>query len=197
MTETIQISEGLQLYFDSDQNQWAIDEILSQKNIPSDLEWDEIERFNDAKLSALNVQADYWKCLHHVWNTTWGTAIDLSRYQPVAPAFYAGRKGNENSVEWVWENYFYKAFEFKSYWLYTICYADTEYGVQIGFRVEDENGEHEISNRLVLSDNWLEAEDDERWSRNKQVQLAGQSDVNIDQLAGLANEAVSALEQKI
>ncbi len=198
MSENINISEGLQFYFGNYQNQGAIDKILSQKNMPSDLSWEEIEQFNDAKLSTLNVQVDYWKLLHHIWNVTWGTAIDLSRYQPVAPGFYANRKGNENSVEWVWDYYFYKTFEYKSYRLYTICYADTEDGVQIGFFVEDENSdEYALSNQLVLSESWLEAEGDERWTRSKLVQIAGQSNVNIDLLIGLANEVASALEQKI
>lgn len=199
MPETIQISEGLQFYFDNSQNQRALDEILSQKSMPSDLNWEEIERFNDAKLSALNVQVDYWKFLHHIWNTTWGAAIDLSRYQPVSPMFYAGsRKVNENSVEWVWDYYFYKALEFKNYRLYTICYANIESGVQIGFYVEDKNNEYVVSNQLVLSENWLEAdEDDIRWTRNKLVQIAGQSNVNIGLLTGLTNEAVSALVQRI
>lgn len=197
MSEIIQISEGLKFYFDNSQNQRAIDEILSQKSMPSDLSWEEIERFNDAKLSALSVQLDYWKLLHHIWNMTWGTAIDLSRYKPVSPMFYADRKGNENSVEWVWDGYFYKAFEFKSYKLYTICYADNENGVQIGFFVEDENSEFAVSNQLVLSENWLEAEDDERWTRNKLVQIAGQSNVNISLLLGLTNEAVSTLAKRI
>lgn len=197
MSENIQISEGLQFYFDNNQNQGAVDEMLSQKDVPSDLTWEEIERFNDAKLSALSVQLDYWKLLYHIWNRTWGAAIDLSRYQPVAPIFYANRKGNENSVEWVWDCYFYKAFEFKNHRLYTICYADTENGIQIGFFVEDENSEYAISNQLVLSESWLEAEDDTRWTKNKLVQIAGQSSVNIDLLIGLANEAASALSQKI
>jgi len=198
MSENIQISEGLQFYFDNNQNQGAIDEILSQKSMPSDLGWEEIERFNDAKLSALNVQLDYWKLLHHIWNMTWGTAIGLSRYQPVLPIFYADRKGNENSVEWVWDYYFYKAFEFKIYRLYTICYADNKSGVQIGFYVEDKKNEYVVSNQLVLSENWLEAdEDDIRWTRNKLVQIAGQSNVNIGLLTGLTNEAVSALVQRI
>jgi hypothetical protein len=197
MSENIKISGGLQFYFDNNQNQGAIDKILSQKNMPSDLNWKEIEQFNDAKLSALSVQVDYWKLLHHIWNVTWGTAINLSRYQPVAPIFYAERKGNENSVEWVWDSYFYKTFEYKNYRLYTICYADTEDGVQIGFFVEDDNSdEYKLSNQLVLSESWLEAEDNERWTRRKLVQIAGQSNVNIDLLIGLANEAASALEQK-
>ena len=197
MSENIQISEGLQFYFANNQNQGAIDEILSQKTMPSDLSWEEIERFNDAKLSALSVQVDYWKLLHHVWKITWGAAIDQSRYQPVVPAFYVHRKESESSVEWVWDNYFYKAFEFKNYTLYTICYVDTENGIQIGFFVEDENSEYAISNQLVLSASWLEAEDAERWTKNKLVQIAGQSNVNIDLLAGLANEAASALAQRI
>ncbi|MBL8500803.1 MAG: hypothetical protein JNL77_09525 [Nitrosomonas sp.] len=197
MSENIQISEGLQFYFANNQNQGAIDEILSQKTMPSDLNWEEIGQFNEAKLSALNVQLDYWKLLHHIWNMTWGTAIDLSRYQSVVPTFYVHRKESENSVEWVWDNYFYKAFEFKNFTLYTICYVDTENGVQIGFFVEDENSEYAISNQLVLSESWLEAETDERWTRNKLAQIAGQSNINIDLLAGLANEVASALAQRI
>lgn len=197
MSENIQISEGLQFYFANNQNQGSIDEILSQKTMPSDLDWEEIERFNDAKLSALNVQLDYWKLLHQIWNMTWGTAIDLSRYQPVSPMFYADRKGNENSVEWVWDCYFYKAFEFKNYRIYTICYVDNKSGAQIGFFVENENGEYAISNQLVLSKSWLEAENDERWTKNRLVQIAGQANVNIDLLAGLANEVASALAQRI
>ncbi|MBX3618100.1 hypothetical protein [Nitrosomonas sp.] len=197
MSENIQISESLQFYFANNQNQGAIDEILSQKTMPSDLSWEEIGQFNEAKLSALNVQLDYWKLLHHIWNMTWGTAIDLSRYQPVSPMFYASRKGNENSVEWVWDCYFYKAFEFKNYRIYTVCCADSKSGVQIGFFVEDENSEYAISNQLVLSESWLEAENDERWTKNKLVQIAGQTNVNIDLLAGLANEVASALAQRI
>ena len=67
MSENIKVSEGVQFYFGNDQQQAAIDQIISQKNVPQGLSWSDVEKFNDAKLLAHSTQIDYWKFLNEVW----------------------------------------------------------------------------------------------------------------------------------
>lgn len=88
MSENIEISEGLQFYFGSVQQQAAIDQMISQKKVPTDLSWTEIQQFNDARLSAHSIQVDYWKLLNTIWEQTRGKCYFSKQFNSVDPTWY-------------------------------------------------------------------------------------------------------------
>lgn len=191
MSENIEISEGLQFYFGSVQQQAAIDQMISQKKVPTDLSWTEIQQFNDARLSAHSIQVDYWKLLNTIWEQTRGKCYFSKQFNSVDPTWY----DREYSLEIVWDEYFIKAYESKGKHLITSCIIRSKSNVQIGFFVRDKNEKYNISNDIELSDNWLSEADNERWTNIKLVPIKDQSQINIDDLSRLAKEVISKLEK--
>lgn len=192
MSEIIQISQGLQFYFENDEQQAAIDQVINQKKIPNDLSWSDVEKFNDAQLSAHSTQVHQWKLLNNIWESIWGKIVDGNKYIPVESIWYE----KQYSLEYVWDYYLYKGFTCKNFILSTCCSATGPDGIQIGFSVDNETGNYDISNQLQLSDNWWgEADDDGvRWSKSKLLPIREKAGINIDELSNLAKEVITKLE---
>jgi len=194
MPENIKITQGIQFYYENDVQQSAIDQVIAispqNKNVPKDLSWDEVEKYNDAKLSALSIQIDYWKLLNDVWKGTWGSVIDSSSFEEIETALYK----KHHSLEYVWENYFYKAFAYGNSVFFCSC-AIYSISMKIGFWIEGENGTSSFFDQLQLSDSWVEDGETGRLVIDNLVPIPDQQEINIDKLSKLAKEVMSKLEK--
>ena len=193
MSNTLKIPESLQFYFENEQQTSAIEQIIGSDKLPIGLTFEEVEQYHIAKISALTTQLDYWRFMKELWEATWGKALINSGYKEVDPDFYQ----DEYSMDYVWNNNFYKAYEYKGNTLTFSSYDSSENnGICLAFYVEAPDGGYEISNNLELSEGWDKAVDDER-DTLKGLELKGKTEIAIEPLIKLTEEAVSKLNNAL
>lgn len=189
MSNILKIPESLQFYFENEQHVSAINQIIESDSLPIGLTWEEVEQYNVAKVSALSTQLDYWRFMKELWSATWGKALASSAYKEVDPVFY----DDEYSMEFVWDDSFYKAYEYKGSTIYFYCWSPENADVQLGFSIESTDCQNGVSNNLELSDGWAEAVDDERRTQSGLVKVEGKSEIDIETLINLAEEVISKI----
>lgn len=193
MSNILKIPESLQFYFENEQHVSAINQIIESDSLPIGLTWEEVEQYNVAKISALSTQLDYWRLMKELWSATWGKALASSEYKEVDPDFY----DDEYSMEFVWDDSFYKAYEYKGNTIYFYCWSPENTDIQLGFCVESPDGQNDISNSLELSDGWTEAVDDDRRTQNGLIDIKGKTEIDIEPLIKLVEEVVLKLRTNI
>jgi hypothetical protein len=187
MTKILQIPESLQFYFENSQQAGAIQQILEMDSLPLGLTWEEIEHYQMAKISAQTTQFDYWKLMKDLWQLSWGEAVG-KKFKEISPEEYEG----ENSVEYTWENLFYKMFNYENGHLVLGCRANDGEGIYLTFYVESPKFNYEISNNLDLSDYWNKQVDDSRWTKDGLVET-NHAEIDVSVLVELAKEAIGKL----
>jgi len=192
MSNTLNIPESLQFYFENEQQASAIQQVIESKSISIGLTWKEVEQYNIAKVSALTTQLDYWLLMKELWDVTWGKALASSVYKEVDSEDYE----KTYSAESVWDDCFYKTYTFKENVICFKCYADDE-GVYLGFFVESPNEQYDISNNMGLSDQWEKPEDDERSTQKGIIDIKGKTEIDVEPLTNLANEVVTKLNEQV
>jgi hypothetical protein len=197
----IAVSAPLQYYFAGEAHQNAVDDVIDanlsgaspksrRQRLPQDLSWSELEAAHNATLAALKIQVDFWSFLKHAWETTWGSVASVRELKgkEVPPADYEG----ERDLGSVWESgWLYKSFEHSTGHLVLGCYFTREDGVQLVMYFNAEE-DYSLSNNLPLSDNWLSAEDDERYTKKGLAVIAGDF-IDVSVLQDCAREAVDRL----
>ena len=105
MSNALIIPESLQFYFENEQQLSAVDQVITLKNPPTNLTLKEVEQYSIAKISVQSTQLDYWRLMKNLWQALVGTAC-----KEVENHFY----GIEYSIEYVWNNGFYRAYQYKN-----------------------------------------------------------------------------------
>lgn len=130
--------------------------------------------------------------MKELWEAPWGKALSNTVYKEVDPDFY----DDEYSMEYVWDGSFYKAYENKGNDIFLCCYFSEEKGIHLGFYVETPDGGNEISNNLELPEGWDKTIDDGRETL-KGIELKGKTEIDIESLIKLAEEAISILSKTL
>lgn len=198
-TTKIAIPPSLQYYFSSASNTAAIQTIIESKNTPPGLTWEEMEHFNNAKVSALVVQRDFWLLLKQIWNHSWGVLLNTSSLKVDLKEYYR-EDDTENSMGYSWnEGYLIKRYQWRGYFFGFSCCIDENGKIRLSFFVEDSDGCYAISDQLILSADWQsEPEEDERWTNESVLpKLEGQAEIDVSPLRSLAAEAIEKLKGQL
>ncbi len=195
MNTEIQLSEALAFYLERNVNTNAVEQVIdikASKAYTVGMTWDEIESLNQARLAVLKVQVDYWSLMREVWDLTWGAAVTDLLKGPTE--LDADDYDNERSLEFVWENGFYKQLGMNDGTLVLRVYFDAEQ-LTLSFYFEDsESVGYEISNNLVLCGAWdAVPEDDERKTSSKLLPIRGKTTVDVEPMRKAAREVLEKL----
>jgi hypothetical protein len=71
----VETPEGAAYYFADAADQAAVRLVADAEEIPPDLDFDELETFETARVAAERVRLDLWKMLRGAWSATWGEAL--------------------------------------------------------------------------------------------------------------------------
>jgi hypothetical protein len=187
MTNILQIPESLQFYFENAQQTGAIQQILEMESLPLGLTWEEVENYQMAKISAQTTQFDYWRLMKELWDVSWGKVEE--KFQEISPKDYDG----EYSMEYAWENSFYKAFHYKGdSILFLFSVSSEAEGSRLGFYIRSPNDTYEMLNGFGLSQDWVE-EDYECWTRTGLIEISGKTEIDTEPLIKLAKEVIDQL----
>ena len=162
-TDAVILSEPLSYYLKNDKNRQAVQSLLDSKKPPSDLSWEDLERYYQARMAAEQVRLDFWKLCKEVWMKTWG-AVDIAKNLNVSQV-QSGWKDGEFGQDQVWdEGFIYQVFdrsgEHLEYVFYVTIDCDTK-EIYLKFYATDQKKDYSKSNNLSLGNDWKKDPDDD------------------------------------
>jgi hypothetical protein len=88
----IDLPEGAAFYLADAADRAAVRVMSKVEDFPADLDFEELESFGVAQLTAFRVKVDLWRMLRNVWRATWGAAVET--HLPDAKALSLGEHEN-------------------------------------------------------------------------------------------------------
>lgn len=192
---TIKIPESLQFFFIESANQEAIKKLINPKDPPEDFNWNDLDAFYQAKLSAEKTQYDFWRFMLNIWEDTWGI-INLPAFTEHSPQEY----NKENRIGNVWdEDYVCKYFYIEKPNFYELglgCYLNNT-NMQLYFYLTYVNEQqYSPSDDMKLSSCW-KTEDYEniRYSVLDSTNYLTNEDYDLLFLKKSANDAIYEIKK--
>lgn len=201
MQTIVRIPESYRDYATDRTIQSVVNHLLEQqdKDLPSELEWNEVRAYHQAWLSAQKVKTDYIFLLMDLWDLIWKSAlnnheINLDQSWSIEDM---QEKDAEPSQHVLWnDKRYYRWFSCligdHGFLLETLIIIEDE-NIRIGLEISDKDDES-ITNKLEFSDLWGRVGNEHHFStKNKLVTMQKNTDsLDISHLVTLADQAMTS-----
>ena len=195
---TISIPQSLYGYHTDRMIRSVVDSLLEQKasTLPVDMEWDDLETYYEAWLSARKVKVDKALFLKKLWEVVWKPLLEDHTIWSIEE-MVEGAPDINPTLEIIWDDGFYCGHIIHSnqseFYIQTYISIKASEGVQIGIKIYDENGNRCLPDRSELSNVWTE-EDEESWYMSKDKLLMptkNSTEIDVSELISMANEILT------